>query len=539
MSVDFRQRTPSEYAQILWRRKWLIVLPAVAVACAVGWVVWSLPNIYESTTLLTVKRPTIPTVMVPSMSEEDLSMRINNINQQVQSRSSLEPLILKYGLYKEDRTRGVTMEEIVDRMRNHIRIEIENSEERNSNPAFRIAFKGRDPQTTRAVTSELASKYVNAQAEDAQGVAKQTQKFFETQAAEAKKELDDIENNRLDYMIANVNKLPSSMASLIGQLSGLREQQKTLLTEIGRMRDMRSLLTRQMGDYQEQTSRDNTEVAEDMADPKKTQAYGMLLSQKAGLEAELQEMRTTLTEQNPDLKSKQAQLDSINRNMQQMETDAAAKVERYRSTREGRADMGAKRIGYEIDKLEAEIARHEGVMAKGDAEIGELQKRINSEPDVEVALESMNRDFETKKGLYDQLLEKKRDADLSATVQINAQGETIVVVDPANLPQKPVAPKRLTLVGLGLFLGLGVGVMLALLVEVPRLLTIQTVDDASHYSGLPVLASVPDLLTPQEARSLPQRRVVWLAAGIVATIVSIPLLALALKLSHLFDRFVT
>src|SRR6266850_1427128 len=145
MSVDFRQRTPSEYAQILWRRKWLIVLPAIAVACAVAWVVWSLPNIYESTTLLTVRRPTIPTAMVPSISEEDLSLRINNINQQVQSRSSLEPLILKYNLYKEDRQRGVTMEEIVDRMRNHIRIEIENSEERSSNPAFRIFFKGRDP----------------------------------------------------------------------------------------------------------------------------------------------------------------------------------------------------------------------------------------------------------------------------------------------------------------------------------------------------------------------------------------------------------
>ena len=539
MSVDFRQRTPGEYAQILWRRKWLIVLPAIAVACAVAWVVWSLPNIYESTTLLTVRRPTSPTAMVPSISEEDLSLRINNINQQVQSRSSLEPLIVKYSLYKDDRQRGVTMEEIVDRMRNHIRIEIENTDEGGSNPAFRIAFKGRDPQTTKAVTSELASKYVNAQAEDAQGVAKQTQKFFETQAAEAKKELDDIENNRLDYMIANVNKLPSSTQSLIGQLTGLREQQKTLLTEIGRMRDMRSLLTRQMGDYQEQSARDNTEVAEDMADPKKTQAFGMLLSQKASVEAELQEMRTTLTEQNPDLKRKQAQLDSIKREMEQLQTDAQAKVERYRTNSEGRANLGAKRIGYEIEKLEREIARHEAVMATGDTQIGELQARINSVPDVEVALESMNRDYQTKKGLYDQLLEKKRDADLASTVQLNAQGETIQVVDPANLPQRPVAPKRLTLIGLGLCLGLGVGVMLALLVEVPRLLTIQSVDDATHYSGLPVLASVPDLLTPQEARSLPQRRMLWLAAGVVATIVSIPLLALALKLSHVFDRFVT
>ena len=74
--------------------------------------------------------------------------------------------------------------------------------------------------------------------------------------------------------------------------------------------------------------------------------------------------------------------------------------------------------------------------------------------------------------------------------------------------------------------------------EVPRLMTIQTLDDAAHYTSLPVLASVPELMTPQEARRLPQRRALWLAAGVLATIVSIPLLAFALKLSHIFDRFV-
>jgi len=37
MSVEFRQRTPGEYAKIAWKRKWLIILPAIAVAVAVSW----------------------------------------------------------------------------------------------------------------------------------------------------------------------------------------------------------------------------------------------------------------------------------------------------------------------------------------------------------------------------------------------------------------------------------------------------------------------------------------------------------------------
>ncbi len=539
MSVDFRQRTPGEYAQLLWKRKWLIILPAIAVACAVAWVVWRLPNVYESTTLLIVRQPTIPNAMVPSLSDEDLSVRINTINQQVQSRSSLEPLVVKYNLYQADRQKGVPMEEIIGRMRNHIRIDIESGGDDATIPGFRLFFKGRDPQTTRAVLAELASKYVNAQAESKQGEAEQTRIFFDTQMKQARQELDEIDNKRITYMMENVNRLPSGTAAMIGQLTGYREQQKTLITEIGRMRDTRTLLSRQLNDYQEQSSRDGIESVENLTDPRNTQTWSMLTSQKAAAEAEYQEMITSLRPENPDVKRKQAQIDSIKREMTQLEADASAKAERMKSNRSGASDLRAKSIGYEIEKIDSEIVRQEAILGQTNGQIDALQQRINSVPDAEVTLESMSRDYTTKKALYDQLLEKKRDADLAATVQINAQGETIQVIDPANLPQNPVAPKRLTLIGLGLCLGLGVGFGLALLFEVPRLLTIQTVDDASHYTGLPVLASVPDLLTPQEARRLPQRRMLWLAAGVIATIISIPLLALALKLSHVFDRFVT
>ncbi|MBV9209723.1 MAG: hypothetical protein JOZ52_03785 [Acidobacteria bacterium] len=540
MSVDFRQRAPSEYVQILWRRKWLIILPAIAVATAVAWIVWSLPNLYESTTLLSVKGPMIPNAMVASLSDEDLSLRINSINQQVQSRSSLEPLIVKYNLYQAERQKGVPMEDLVGRMQNNIRIDIENNgAENNRMPSFRLAFKGRDPRTTQAVTGELASKYVNAEAESSYGRAEQTRKFFEGQVAEQKAELDNIDSKRLAYMTANVTRLPSGVAAMIGQLTGLREQQKTLITEIGRMRDTRTLLSRQLGDYQEQAARDSSFEAENSTNPRNTTAWGMLASKKAELEAQYQEMRTTLRENNPDVKAKKAEIDSVKREMDQIESDAGTRAEAIKTNRVSAADLRAKSISYEIEKLDSEIARQEGILAQSNGQIDQLQERINSVPDAEVSLESMNRDYQTKKALYDQLLEKKRDADLAATVQINAQGETIQVVDPANLPTRPVAPKRLTLIGLGLALGLGVGIGLALMVEIPRLMTIQTVDDATHYTGLPVLASVPDLLTPQEARRLPQRRVLWLAAGIIATLVSIPLLTLALKLSHVFDRFVT
>ncbi|MGB9181233.1 MAG: GNVR domain-containing protein, partial [Pyrinomonadaceae bacterium] len=172
-----------------------------------------------------------------------------------------------------------------------------------------------------------------------------------------------------------------------------------------------------------------------------------------------------------------------------------------------------------------------------ERQLADLQQRINSIPTAAVALEALNRDYQTKKTYYDDLLAKKQKADLAAGVATNAQGEAIQVVDPANVPQRPVAPKRGILMLLGLFAGLGAGLSLAAVFEVPRLLTVQTKEDVEHYTGLPVLVSVPDLHTPDEARRMPMRRALLLAAGIVLTIVSIPTFAYILQLTRIFDRF--
>ena len=75
------------------------------------------------------------------------------------------------------------------------------------------------------------------------------------------------------------------------------------------------------------------------------------------------------------------------------------------------------------------------------------------------------------------------------------------MIDPANLPSQAGRPETLNARQSGLGVGLGFGWCLGIF-EGPRLLTIQNSDDARHYTGLPVLLAVPELLTPQEARAI-------------------------------------
>ena len=534
MSVEFRQRTPAEYLKIIWQRKWLIVLPAIAVAVAVAWVVYRLPDVYESSTLIVVTPSTLPTSVVPTVSEDTITRQLSGIAQVVTSRSSLEPLIEKYQLYRLERDRGEPMEAIIDKMRKDINVEVNTSRNEITN-GFNIAYRYRDPRTTQAVTAALASKYIDEQTKNTINSTTSAKQFIDNQARQAKDELDAVDTKRLEFMQQNVGNLPSEAASLIGQLGGLRDQQKAYITEVGRLQDRRSALSSQLGLIKKTGDQIKEEVIENTTDPKTTPAWAQLASRKADIEAQLQRMLTELRPKHPDVLSKQAELDSVKHSMDEMVSDWQDKIKARQDKLKDRPDLQVASLEAEIRLVDGEIKRQQKTLGDLDTQINLVMTRINSVPGAEVQLGALDREYQNKKAAYDSLQSQQQRISLGADAASQQQGEGIQVVDAANLPSKPVAPKRLLLFGVGLGLGFGIGFLLAGAFEIPRLRTIQTREDAAHYTGLPVLASVPELLTTQEALAIPRRQRLLLAAAIAITIVRIPVLAFALKLTHVFE----
>src|SRR5258708_35758186 len=156
MSVEFRPRKLGEYARIALKRKWLILLPTIVIGLAIGYVVFRLPDIYESVTLIVVKPSTLPTTVVPTITEDALTRELTSISQVVTSRSSLQPLMEKYDLYHEDRLRGEPIELLIDQMRKQIKVEVNTTRNEITN-GFNLTYRGRDPKSTHVVPAELAS----------------------------------------------------------------------------------------------------------------------------------------------------------------------------------------------------------------------------------------------------------------------------------------------------------------------------------------------------------------------------------------------
>ena len=533
MSVDFRQRKPGEYLKILRRRKWFIILPTIAITVAVAWVVYKLPDVYESTTLIVVKPSTLPTSMV-SAGSDDLTRQLTSITQVVTSRSSLEPLVQKYDLYKTERMRGEPMESAIQMMREDIKV-TPNTSRNDITNGFNISYRYRNPRTTQAIAEELAGKYISAQTTNSSASATAARTFIDNQVDKARAALSEVDKQMLDFKSAHVGELPSEAQALFNQLAGLREEQKALISEVGRLQDRRAAATNQLTTIKSARAQAIIDTAENVTDPKTTLAYSQLVTRKAALQGELTRMKQELREKHPDVIAKQKEVDQVQEQMDAMIAEWKDKIKEKEERLKKNPDVAYAAAEQEIKLTEGEIKRQQTLLATNETQIGSIIERINKVPGVEVSLSALERDYQVKKAALDDLLSQQQKITLNADATIQQQGEGIEVVDAANLPSKPVAPKRLMLSSLGIAVGIGLGLVLIGIFEGPRLLTIQNTEDAQHYTGLPVLLAVPELLTPQEARAIPRRRKLLLIAGVIATIVSIPALALALKLTHIFE----
>ncbi|MEK6334134.1 MAG: GNVR domain-containing protein [Acidobacteriota bacterium] len=536
MSVEFRPRKLGEYAQILRKRLWLILLPTIVIGLAIAYVVFRLPDMYESSTLIVVKTSTLPNSVVPTITEEMLTRELTSISQVVTSRSSLQPLMEKYDLYKDERLRGEAMELLIDSMRKQIKVEVNTSRNDITN-GFNITYRGRDPKTTQAVAAELASKYIDEQTKGTINAGTSAKQFIEEQVRAAKEELDTIDTQRLTYLQQNINNLPSQSQALVGRLTALHEGQKAMIAELGRSRDLGAAYRSQLADITKSYDQEIAMAAENTTDPKTTMAWANLANRRSELEAELQNLLTQYKEKHPDVVGKKLQLESVKRDQDQMISEWKTRIEERRQRLVQLTDPRLLTLRTQISMVDSDMHRQQKLLNETNKQIAELDARINAIPNAEVGLEAIDREYQTKKLNYDNLLAQQQKIVVGADAAKDQQGGGIQVVDPANLPESPVAPKRFMLTVAGFGIGIVLGLLLAVAVEMRRLFTIQTVEDAKHYTSLPLLASIPELMTAAEARAIPRRHKLAMAAGVAIALIAVPALAFVLRLTHVFDKF--
>ena len=134
-----------------------------------------------------------------------------------------------------------------------------------------------------------------------------------------------------------------------------------------------------------------------------------------------------------------------------------------------------------------------------------MEARVERSPKREQEMISLTRDYDNLKRSYDELLKKKLDADISQNLEKRQKGEQFQILDPANLPEEPFMPNRPKV--------FGIAVLAALLIGFGGAVGLEMIDPSvrgakefSHFSGIPVLASIPSIHDKAYAKKVGRRR---------------------------------
>ena len=179
-----------------------------------------------------------------------LETRLQTINQEILSRSRLEALIARFGLYGDLRKR-VSSEEVIERMRRDIQLElkgVEQREGRGTTIAFFLSYRGGDPPTVAQVANTLASFYIEENLKVRERQAAGTSEFLKAQVVVTKARLDEQERVVSEFKRHYLGELPQQLDANLATIERLSAQLRSNGDNQMRATERRDALLKQLAD---------------------------------------------------------------------------------------------------------------------------------------------------------------------------------------------------------------------------------------------------------------------------------------------------
>ena len=521
-----------DFLNIARRRVLLLPLPVVTLFCAL--VVSSfLPDIFQSDMLIAIVPQRVPSEFVRSTVTLRTEERLNAITSQIMSRTVLEPMIVEFDLFKDDRAR-FPMEDVVQTMRGRIEVQPEKPVPGSrptelAPPAFHVRFTYTDANIAARVTQRLGSIFVDQNVRDRGALAQATDDFLGVQLNESRGRLEAQEKLVEKFRELHGKELPTQLQSNLQAIQSAQMQIQAMVEAIARDRDRKLMLERLYQDALAGLNDPPASAPAAAAGPAQTPSNGVPMAgtaqqQLAAARSMLTALEFRLTPQHPDIVRTKRLIAELE---PKAAAEAATAAARQNETpgldqpsvltpqdvqrRDRLAQMRA-----EIESVDRLTEFKESEERRVRALVAEYQKRIEAVPGIESEWVALTRDYDTMQKAYEDLLTKSGAAKVAVDLENRQIGENFRVLDPARVPVKPIGPKRLQISGIGLMAGFALAIGIAVLFELKDA-SFRSEADVLGILSLPVLASIPYVETADERNRRVRRAWLMSAAAVLVT----------------------
>lgn len=453
--------------EILRRRRVIaVVVFATIFAAAVSFALY-LPNLYRATAVVLVERPVSETFVRTAVTGE-LESRLHIIKQEILSRARLTALITRFDLYPELR-RGGQIEGALDQMRRDVAVQPTGPEMLSGKiktVAFNLSYTGEKQETVADVANEIAKFYVEQNDAMRSQEAVKTTEFLKTQLDEAKRQLDIQEGRLRAYTTTHNGELPQQVDMNLATLERLNTQLRLNSEQQIRTLEQRQRLLESIpGGATASRSSIPDSPAADLLEKKK-QDLGNLEAQ--------------FTSRHPDvvrLRQEVAALEAAQGKPTVSPEDAVAAGQAR-----GRAAV--------LGNLDSELEKQKSEEVVLRNTITSTEKRLESVPARQQEYALISRDHAAAQELYNSLLTRYGEAQVSESMETEQSGEHFRILEPALAPVDPSAPNRMRLLMMGFILAMVLAFVAVLAFEQFDT-SFHSIDELRQFTNIPVLGSIP------------------------------------------------
>jgi polysaccharide biosynthesis transport protein len=474
----------AEYLEILKRRRWLLIVPAVVLFAIVAVVTTILPTKYQSTAMIMIEQPEIATDLVRTTVTGLAEQRVQVVGQRVLNRENLRQVIEKYDLYTAERETA-SLDDMARAMRSNIRLEMVREGDRRGRVgenaiAFILAYESDSPAQAQQVVDELASLFLQENTLQRQQSARETTRFLTQEGARLSKEIVELEGRLAAFKEANMNSLPELQNMNMTLMQRTEEELRRNDQDVRALNERITSLQSQLAEMNPSRHLDRLRA----------------------LEAEYASLAARYTERHPDRINTRRELESLRSELGGTSVVGPGNNPAY--------DQIQSQLQSALTDRRLQLAAREELRQKLD----QIESRLSLTPVIEVEYRSLTREHETAIDKLRDLRAKQMQAELAESLEAESKSERFVLIQPASFPYRPSSPNRQALLLLGFVFGIGGGVGTVVLRE--------SLDNAVHgpkgvarATGLPPIAVIPLIQTDEDRAHIRHQRLLLALGGVV------------------------
>lgn len=458
------------------RRLWWILVPALLGPLGGYLVSMRLKPVYSSQAFVLVEQQKVPDTFVPSMITDQLETRLLTMQEQILSRSRLQPVITEFKLYEKDGM-APSMDDRVTQLRKAIKVTPLRPDSSNTLRGFYVDVEASTAKSAQQVCSRVLSMFMEENLKARSDRAESTTEFLTSQLGEAKRRLDENDAKLAVFKSRYIGRLPSDEQTNLQMLSSLTSQLNAVDDSLAQAQQQRAI---------------QASMLAQQAGPERIGS-----GKVPDLERKISELRVQLTTlearytpENPDVTKTKAQIQMLERQLAQMPAPAPDHNDELSGLAIESTEHAQLRASLQSTDSAIRLKRAE--QERLHQQVAMFQARIQLSPKVEEEFKGLTRDFESSLQFYNDLLTKKTQSEMVRDLEQRQEGERFRVMDSPSLPSKPSFPDRQKFALGGLAAGFVLGSLIAGFLDFKERF-IRSERDITTYLQIPMLGAIQDL----------------------------------------------